>query len=1136
MVLRHGVAARGFSLSGEWLVYSVTSMKSYITKLLPCVLPALLSGLACQGASFSSDFNAFGTPPGSSVAGSAGVDSTGGLGNSGVLKLTSTAGGQTGGFYVDDFLNGDPVNNFWISFKVAIGGGTARPADGMAFAFASDVGGGGFSEEGTGTGISITMDTWDNNGGDTAPAIELKGGNVLAATQSMSTGGAGNPFREAGRAPAGDVLLDGEGNPVSLQTFGPAPAVANDAAYVDVVIQLFADQTLSMSWSNVVVFDHVAVNYTPISGGRFAFGARTGGATETHWIENLQIFANFNPGPVSILAQPTSQTVTETRSATFSIQLDGTPEFAIQWFKDGNPIAGANQPTYTTPPATLAMNGAVYHAEVKNAETATAIKTDSATLTVNPGTLALSASTGGRVDQVVVRFSKAVKLDGSYAVDNGVTVGAKSYGASHAEVVLAATGLVADTDYSIEVSGVTGEDNSVLLPSPTVLSFHHGFGAFCQNFDDLSVPAPSAVGGVAKVVDFEGNGIVSLTDDKVTGACGQLFIPSLTGASPQANLHARWKSRVFSSGSAADGYSFNWGSDVASGCSGSEEGNGSGLSVTVDTFDNGCGDCSEGTDVGLEIKWKGAVLASEKTTKNFLAKGEFVDAEVVVTPEGQATFTFDDIVLKANLPGFGAGVTGGKYAFVARTGGASEDAWLDNICINNAALGAIAIITQPADTTVSVGDRAKFSVDADGSYPHRYQWLLNGVEVPGATDRTFTTSVTTLAQDGAVVTVKVNNGFSAASSANAVLHVDSTPHGYGAFCQDFNDNVLPEGTTLRGAATIGGPGATDGIIHLTDAAQAGVTGVYWIPNQTEGKNLDRLQARWRTLMGGGENGGADGYSFNWAPGVRNDIGNTEGNGVGLSVTVDTFDNGCGDCADGTDTGIEMKWKGNRVAYLHTTKATLRANEFVDVEALVTPDGQAVFNFDGLIISATLPGFQGLRDAAFSFAGSTGGANDNQWIDDVRINCFDLTAPTITQEPADATLVAGDSITFTAEFNGLIPAQVQWFRNGVAIPGANYRVYRTPALDASEAGAKYKMVVTNPLGTATSREAVVLGGDRPVIAIQKNNDGSLTVTWSGSGVLEASPSLDGPWQTVNGATSPFTFTPTAPVLFGRIRVP
>jgi hypothetical protein len=43
-----------------------------------------------------------------------------------------------------------------------------------------------------------------------------------------------------------------------------------------------------------------------------------------------------------------------------------------------------------------------------------------------------------------------------------------------------------------------------------------------------------------------------------------------------------------------------------------------------------------------------------------------------------------------------------------------------------------------------------------------------------------------------------------------------------------------------------------------------------------------------------------------------------------------------------------------------------------------------------------------------------------------------------------------------------------------------------------------------------------------------------VTWEGGGVLEAAPSITGPWGEIEGATSPFTFEATESMLFGRIR--
>ena len=53
------------------------------------------------------------------------------------------------------------------------------------------------------------------------------------------------------------------------------------------------------------------------------------------------------------------------------------------------------------------------------------------------------------------------------------------------------------------------------------------------------------------------------------------------------------------------------------------------------------------------------------------------------------------------------------------------------------------------------------------------------------------------------------------------------------------------------------------------------------------------------------------------------------------------------------------------------------------------------------------------------------------------------------------------------------------------------------------------------------------------SIVKNLNGTITLTWTGGGTLEASPTVNGPWADVVGATSPFTFAPTAAQLFGRI---
>ena len=59
--------------------------------------------------------------------------------------------------------------------------------------------------------------------------------------------------------------------------------------------------------------------------------------------------------------------------------------------------------------------------------------------------------------------------------------------------------------------------------------------------------------------------------------------------------------------------------------------------------------------------------------------------------------------------------------------------------------------------------------------------------------------------------------------------------------------------------------------------------------------------------------------------------------------------------------------------------------------------------------------------------------------------------------------------------------------------------------------------------------------RPEITITKNSDGTITLSWTNGGTLEAATSILGPWQEVT-STTPYTFTPQAgvPMTFGRIK--
>jgi hypothetical protein len=378
-------------------------------------------------------------------------------------------------------------------------------------------------------------------------------------------------------------------------------------------------------------------------------------------------------------------------------------------------------------------------------------------------------------NRVVVLYSRPVQLDGVYLPDTG-TVNGVSYGASQSEVLLNVTGVTLGSTLTIRDVHDQQPSANLIAPNPTVCRVGNGFGGFEAGFDDNMLPPGTTLFGIAVVAD-DGTGNRAL---RLTGATNSSFgvfvIPDQNGSVPLDRLLVRWKSRIGGGSRGADGYSFNWANDLpvlpTYGNPG-EEGAGTGLSVTIDTWDNSCpADCPTGTDTGLEIKWNGVRVAYAKTTKAFLRKDTFVDAEVLVNPNGSASFTYDGVILQATLPGF-APIAGGRFMFGARTGGANDNHWIDDICINAFTLGPVTVAREPQDQARRLCESICFAVRLDGVPPYEFQWKKNGVPILGATSPQY--CITYLqTNDAGRYSVCVTNECGFAVSREAVLAVDPT--------------------------------------------------------------------------------------------------------------------------------------------------------------------------------------------------------------------------------------------------------------------------------------------------------------------------------------------------------------------------
>src|SRR5438034_1363734 len=97
------------------------------------------------------------------------------------------------------------------------------------------------------------------------------------------------------------------------------------------------------------------------------------------------------------------------------------------------------------------------------------------------------------------------------------------------------------------------------------------------------------------------------------------------------------------------------------------------------------------------------------------------------------------------------------------------------VAFAQAAVTPPSITTQPVDTTVTLGQAAKFTVTATGTKPLSYQWKKNGVNITGATNPSYTTPPTTLADNGSHFAVTVTNSAGSVTSNNATLTVNPAP-------------------------------------------------------------------------------------------------------------------------------------------------------------------------------------------------------------------------------------------------------------------------------------------------------------------------------------------------------------------------
>lgn len=82
------------------------------------------------------------------------------------------------------------------------------------------------------------------------------------------------------------------------------------------------------------------------------------------------------------------------------------------------------------------------------------------------------------------------------------------------------------------------------------------------------------------------------------------------------------------------------------------------------------------------------------------------------------------------------------------------------------------------------------------------------------------------------------------------------------------------------------------------------------------------------------------------------------------------------------------------------------------------------------------------------------------------------APSITTQPANQTVNAGQTATFSVTATGTTPLSYQWQENGSNVTGATSSAYTTPVTTTADSGEQFRVLISNSAGNITSSTATL----------------------------------------------------------------
>jgi glucose/arabinose dehydrogenase len=361
---------------------------------------------------------------------------------------------------------------------------------------------------------------------------------------------------------------------------------------------------------------------------------------------------------------------------------------------------------------------------------------------------------------------------------------------------------------------------------------------------------------------------------------------------------------------------------------------------------------------------------------------------------------------------------------------------------------APSITTHPANQTVAQGAPATFSVVASGSTPLSYQWQRNQQNISGATSSSYTLQSAAFADDGATFRCIVTNAVGSATSNEATLTVNAPP----SITGHPSSQTVAEGQPATFSVTATGSATLSYQWQRNHQNISGATSSsYTLPSAAFPDN----GATFRCI-------------------VTNAFGSATSNEATLTVN-----------APPSITG-------------HPSSHTVAEGQPATFTVAAT--GSAALSYqwqrNHQNISGATSSSYTLQSAAFSDHGATFRCIVTNAFGSATSNEATLTVnapPSITGHPSNQTVTTGQPATFSVAATGSATLSYQWQRDQANIPGATSSSYTISSASVSDNGAKFRCVVTNAFGSATSNEATLTLQSPPIIEAVQDSDNAIALT-------------------------------------------